>query len=217
MKERLQAITGLLLLGVLFAGAAGCTPPATQDPILPTPTVAPGWERYTASATQGQCGFVIDHPLDMEPASQGTYNWIIRSTAAEPSGPVPNFVYVSVIPDDVPGPDEIIYNYDPAEAQTLLSLQVGESRSLREDPNLADWFRYTRLPDTTLSGLAARTYENLQPWEFPPGTKEIRYYLQANGCTYLIGGYLSTVGSGQMGAIDQELFEQVAATFRLAS
>jgi hypothetical protein len=24
--------------------------------------------------------------------------------------------------------------------------------------------------------------------EFPVGTKEIRYYLQGNGCTYLVGG-----------------------------
>ncbi|MEO7840406.1 MAG: hypothetical protein ABIU06_13745 [Anaerolineales bacterium] len=54
-----------------------------------------------------------------------------------------------------------------------------------------------------------------QPWKFPLGTKEIRYTLQANGCTYLIGGYLATVGSGQPGAIDEELFDQVIATFRL--
>ena len=32
--------------------------------------------------------------------------------------------------------------------------------------------------------------ENTQPRGFPPGAKEIRYYLQANGCTYLIGGYV---------------------------
>ena len=41
--------------------------------------------------------------------------------------------------------------------------------------------------------------ENIQPWEFPPGTKEIRYYLQANGCTYLIGGYVDATGSNQPG------------------
>jgi len=160
---------------------------------------------------------MIDHPSNMDVASQGTYSWLLSPTAAEPSGPVPNFVYISVIPDDFqPGADEIIYNYDPVETRTLLSLQVGEGKSLREDPILTDWFRYTRLPDRSFVDQTAQTYENTQPWEFPLGTKEIRYYLKANGCTYLIGGYLSTVGSGQVGAIDQELFEQIIDSFRLA-
>ena len=33
---------------------------------------------------------------------------------------------------------------------------------------------------------------------------------------YLIGGYLSTVGSGQAGAIGEELFDEIIATFRLS-
>ena len=53
------------------------------------------------------------------------------------------------------------------------------------------------------------------PWEFPPGTKEIRYYLQANGCTCLIGGYMDATGSSQAGAINKELFDQVIATFQV--
>jgi hypothetical protein len=156
----------------------------------------------------------------MEAARQGTYNWLLSVTATDPSGPVPNFIYISVIPDGFPRSGEepgAIYNYDPAETQTLLNMQVGESKSLREDPNLTSSFTYTRLPDTTLGGQAAQTYENTQPWEFPPGTKEIRYYSKGNGCTYLIGGYIATVGSGQPGAIDEELFNQIVATFRLAS
>jgi hypothetical protein len=153
----------------------------------------------------------------MDGAGQGTYSWSLSHTITGPSGPVPNFIYISVIPDGFQaGPGEI-YNYDPAETQTLLNMQVGESRSLRDlDPNLAPWFTYTRLPDKTLYNQTAQAYENDQPWEFPAGTKEIRYYLRANGCTYLIGGYFSTVGSGQSGAIDQELFEEIISTFRPA-
>jgi hypothetical protein len=133
-----------------------------------------------------------------------------------PARPVPNFIYISVIPDDLQSPEPgAIYNYDPVETRILLSMQIGESSSLRDDPLLADWFTYTRLPDTALGGQAAQTYENDQPWEFPLGTKEIRYYLKANGCTYLIGGYIATVGSGQTGAIDEELFNQIIAAFRL--
>jgi hypothetical protein len=153
----------------------------------------------------------------MDGAQQGTYSWIVSPTTAEPSGPAPNFIYISVIPNDLQNNgNEIIYNYDPVETRTLLSLQEGESRSLRDDPNLTSWFTYTRLPDAALGNQAAQTYENDQPWEFPLGTKEIRYYVQANGCTYLIGGYMATVGSGQPGAMDQERFDQIIATFRLA-
>jgi hypothetical protein len=137
----------------------------------------------------------------------------------EPGGPVPNFLYVSVIPDDFQSSEPgAIYNYDPGETQTLLDMQIGESRSLRDfDPNLAPSFTYTRLPDTTLSDQSAQTYENTQPWEFPPSTEEIRYYLKAKGCTYMIGGYLSTVGSGQPGSIGRELFDAIIATFRPGS
>jgi hypothetical protein len=153
-----------MILSILLGGAAGCAPASTQPAVLPTPTLSPGWERYT---NQGQCGYIIDHPSDMDGAEQGTYSWTLNSIATEPSGPVPNFLYISVIPDDLQSAEPgMIYNYDPAETQTLLNMQVGESRSLRDfDPNLADWFTYTRLPDTTLGGQAAQTYENTQPWE----------------------------------------------------
>lgn len=213
-----QMSTSLMILSILFVGLVGCIPQSTPPVAAPTPTVPPGWERHSASANQGQCSYAIDHPANMDVTSQGPYSWLLSSTLVEPAGPVPNFVYISIIPDDFSpgGGDEIIYNYDPAEAQTLLNLQVGESRSLREDPNLADWFSYTRLADGTLSNQTAQTYENDQPWEFPPGTREIRYYLRAQGCIYLVGGYLATVGSGQPGAIDQELFDRILASFRLA-
>lgn len=215
MTKQSQRIASLLLLSIVVV--AGCTPPSTQPPVLPTPTLPPGWVTYSASASQGQCGYAINHPSTMNAASQGDYSWLISFTSTEPSGPFPNFVYISVIPDgfqsDEPG---VIYNYDPAETQSLLSMQVGESMSLREDPTLEPWFTYTRLTDGTLAYQAAKAYENTQPWEFPLGTKEIRYYVAANGCTYLIGGYISTVGSGQTGALDEELFDQIVNSFRLA-
>ena len=217
----------LVLLSLLFGGVVGCAPRATQplDLATPTPpsivaptnpveaTVSSGWETYT---NEGQCGLAISHPANMDLTSEGPYSWTFSFTSTEPSGPVPNFVYISVIPDDFQSSESgAIYNYDRAETETLLNMQVGESRSFREDPNLAPWFTFTRLADTTLSNQPAQTYENTQPWEFPPGTKEIRYYLKGNGCTYLIGGYFATVGSGEPGAIGQELFDEIIATFQL--
>ncbi|HET6822216.1 MAG TPA: hypothetical protein VFH34_06185 [Anaerolineales bacterium] len=213
MTGRTPAITCLIILCIFFGSVAGCIPQSTPPAAQPTPTIAPGCDRFV---NEGQCGYVIDFPADMDGAQQGTYSWIVSPTTAEPSGPAPNFIYISVIPDDFQSDgNEIIYNYDPVETRTLLSLQVGESRSLRDDPNLASWFTYTRLQDTALGNQTAQAYENDQPWEFPLGTKEIRYYLQVNSCTYLIGGYMATVGSGQPGAIDQELLEQILATFRM--
>jgi hypothetical protein len=227
----------LVILSLLFAVAAGCAPAATQpieqatptplieaaesiNPTAPPPpveaTVPSGWESYT---NQAQCGYALSFPADMEGISQGTYSWSLSYTSTQPSGPVPNFIYISVIPDGFQSSESgVIYNYDAVETEFLLNMQVGESGSWREGTNLADtapWFTHTRLPDTTLGNQTARTYENTQPWEFPPGTKEIRYYLQANGCTYLIGGYMATVGSGEPGAISQELFDQIIATFRV--
>jgi hypothetical protein len=201
-----------VLLSLLFGLVAACAPAGTQPAEPPTPTLPAGWETFV---NNGQCSYAISHPSAMDVASQGTYSWYLSVSTTEP-GLVPNFIYISVIPDDFQSSEPgAIYNYDPAETQTLLNLQVGASQALREDPNLESSFTYTRLPDATLGNLAAQAYENTQPWEFPPGTKEIRYYLQANGCTYLVGGYLATVGSGQPGAINEELFDQIMATFRV--
>jgi hypothetical protein len=151
----------------------------------------------------------------MEVTGQGTNSWSLFVSSTEPSGPVPNFVYVSVIPDNFQGGAGEIYNYDPAATEVLLNMQVGESKSVHPDANLTSGFTFTRLPDTTLSNPTAQTYENTEPWEFPAGTKEIRYYLKANSCTYLFGGYMATVGSGQPGGIDEELFNQIIATLRV--
>ncbi len=218
----------LVILSLCLGGLWGCapvTPPPTELPVhtepasLPSPTTAveatnpAGWETYSSG---GQCGYSLSHPADMELASQGTYSWLLTPSAADPAGTVRNFVYVSVIPADFQsGGEEIIYNYDPVEADNLLSMQVGESRPLHDVQETAQWFTYTRLPDTSLGGQAARAYENVQPWEFPAGTKEIRYYLQADGCTYLIGGYLDAAASNQPGAIGEDLFDPIVATLRL--
>jgi hypothetical protein len=109
--------------------------PSPTASVESTPPFPSGWDTYTS---QGQCGYAISHPADMQGASQDMYSWILSPSLTEPSGPVPNFVYVSVIPDEFRnGGDEIIYNYNPAEAETLLNMQVGESKPLRDDPNTA--------------------------------------------------------------------------------
>jgi hypothetical protein len=80
---------------------------------------------------------------------------------------------------------------------------------------MAPWFTFTRRPDTTIGDQVARAYENTRPWEFPAGTKEIRYYLKTDNCIYQVGGYMDTTGSTQPGAITEDLFNQIVATFQL--
>ena len=234
MTAKTQVSTGLMILSILLVGVAGCAgaamqpvdpttsapPEAATQPADPSPTppvveatLPAGWEMYSS---QGQCGYTLSHPADMEGASQNEYSWIVSPAATDAGGPFPNFVFVSVIPVGFQNEPGAIYNYDPVATETLLKMQVGESKSLHENPDLAPSFTYTRLPDITLSDQVAQMYENNQPWEFPVGTKEIRYYLQANGCIYLIGGYMDTTASGQAGAMNKELFDQIIATFRLA-
>jgi hypothetical protein len=188
------------------------TPPteqATQTPIIEV-VLPSGWEMYTRQ----QCNYSISHPQEMDITSMGPYSWSINFTSTEPSGPDPNFVYVSVIPGDFQGGAGEIYNYDPVATEILLNMQVGESKSVHPDPNMAPGFTYTRLPDTTFGNQTAQTYENTQPWEFPAGAKEIRYYLQANGCTYMFGGYFPSLDSGEPRTMSQELFDEIIATFQ---
>lgn len=233
MTAKMRVSTALMILSILLIGVAGCATAGTQpvdattsapteavtQPVEPTTappaveaTLPAGWETYSS---QGQCGYALSHPADLEGASQNTYSWILSPKTTDPSGPFPNFVFVSVIPDGFQNEPGAIYNYDPVVTETLLNMQVGESKSIHENPELASSFSYTRLPDATLANQAAQVYENTQPWEFPAGTKEVRYYLQANGCTYLIGGYMDTTGADQAGAMNEELFDQIIATFRL--
>jgi hypothetical protein len=74
------------------------------------------------------------------------------------------------------------------------------------------WLTFERKLDIQIGGYTAQIYENLKPWEFPSGMKEIRYYLSSDGCIYLIGGYVDATESNQPGAIMENLFHQIIAT-----
>jgi hypothetical protein len=183
------------------------SPTATGEALLPA-----GWTSYTS---QG-CEYALSYPAAMQISSGGAYSRSLDFKLDNPDEGARNFIYVSVIIPEFQSPGgESIYNYDPREAGLLLNLQVGESKSLRDDPQIAPSFTYQRQADTTISGHAAQTYENVEPWEFPSGTKEIRYYLSLNGCMYQIGGYVDTTQSNQPGAITEDLFHQIVATLRV--
>jgi len=228
-----QLRLALVMAGLLLVGATGClpggqaTPPtpstiptSTQSPatplvVLPTATaeaiVPAGWETRTNPRFHNS----ISYPPDMEGTDSGDYSWTLGVKLANPDEGARNFIYLSVIPVGFQSSGGDIYNYNTAEADILLNMQVGESKSLREGQDFAAGFSYTRQPDTILNGQTAKVYENTQPWEFPQGTKEIRYYVQTEAYTYLLGGYVDTTGSDQPGAITEALFDQIIATFRV--
>jgi hypothetical protein len=227
----------LSIMGLLLMVSVSCSPVRTQLPeqpiasatisqatpttVLPTATsealIPAGWATHTSQ----QCEYAISYPSEMQVTDENRYSQTFGFKLDNLDEGARNFVYVSVIDPEIQSMvkagvyNNEVYNYDPAEAETLLNLQVGESKSLRENLNVASGFTYQRKPDTPISGHAAQSYENVQPWEFPEGAKENRYYLSFNGCTYLIGAYLDTAGSNQPGAITEDLFNQIVATIRL--
>lgn len=177
------------------------------------------WLTYTS--TSQQCGYGINYPPEMKVAEQIPYSQILNFKLSDPDAVNPNFIYVSVVTPETQKMVEDgtynhdVYNYDPMTMETLLSLQIGESRSIHQAPNMEKWFTFEHKPDTDISGQAAQTYENLLPWEFPDGTKEIRYILPSEGCIYLIGGFVDITLSNRPGRITESLFQQIIATVQV--
>ena len=232
----------LIAAGFLLAVCVGCSPPNTQTPVQPTagPTTQPeasatmppaapatlaptatgevvlpsGWETYSSRS----CDFAISYPAEMQVSSNGSYSRILDFKTVSPEEAARNWVYVSVLDPEIQGLVEAgiynneVYNYDPGEMEILLNMAVGESDTVRRIPNVESGFTYRRAPDSSIGGHAVQAYENDQPWEFPGGTKEIRYLLSLEGCTYVIGGYLDMVGTDQPGAISEDLFNQMVAS-----
>jgi hypothetical protein len=185
------------------------TPSPTATVEAPIPA---GWMTHTNQ----RCGYAISFPADMRVTDEDAHSATLSVKLENPEEGARNFVYVSVIPQEFQGTsEELIYNYDPTEAEILLNMAVGESRSVRESLNLESGFSYQRLADTTIDGYPALAFENLEPWEFPGGTKETRYYLSLEGCLYQIGGYVDTAQSDLPGAITEDLLHQIVATLQV--
>lgn len=192
-------------------------PPApTASPPRPTATDTPaavpaGWQ----TQTEPRFGYAISYPPSMQGSANGEYSWTLG--VAGVAGVVRNFIYVSVVPSGFQSGGGEIYNYNTPDAEALLSMRVAESKVLHSGANMSRWYTYTRLPDTRIGGHTASAYVNAQPWEFPLGTKEIRYYVQTERYTYLLGGYIDAQGSNQPGAITENLFSRIISTIRLAA
>ncbi len=183
-------------------------------------TPAPAaWVTYN-NASQ-QCGYEISYPPELQVTEQTPYSQTLAFKLPDSDAGIPNFIYMSVVTPEIQKMVEDgnynhdVYNYDPAATEILVNMQTGESKSVHQAPGMETGFTFERKLDTQISGHNAQTYENTQPWEFPSGTKEIRYYLPSDGCIYLIGGYVDTTQSNQQGAIMEDLFHQIIATVQV--
>jgi len=178
--------------------------------------VPEGWLKVSRKVQS--CEYSLNYPADMEFTDQGINSRFLGYKPADPDGMAWNFIYVSIISDELQtsGAEEI-YNYNPTAAGLLLELQIGESASIHGNAEVASSFTYQRLPDRIISEQIAQAYENVQPWEFPTGTKEIRYYVSVSGCTYQIGGYLDTTQSNESGTIAEDLFNKIIDSIRIKS
>lgn len=181
--------------------------------------VPDGWATYVSASPQ--CGYAISYPLELQVTEQTPYSQTFGFNLAESDAGARNFIYVSVITPEIQNMvnqglyNHDVYNYDPMATEILLTMQVGESKPVHQSPSVESGFTFERTPDTQIGSHTALTYENLQPWEFPSGTKEIRYYLSLDGCTYLFGGYMDTTQSNQPGAITEDFFHQIIATIQI--
>jgi len=182
--------------------------------------VPASWVTYNSS--NQQCGYGIIYPPEMQVTEQTPYSQTFSFKLPDPDAVNTNFIYVSVVTPEIQKMVEDgtynhdVYNYDPTVIETLLAMQSGESKSIHLSPDMEKWFTFERKPDTDIKGYTTQTYENLLPWEFPDGTKETRYILSSEGCTYLIGGFVDITPSDQLGEITESLFQQIMATVQLA-
>jgi hypothetical protein len=137
-------------------------------------------------------GYSFKYPYEylVKENGENSYMVIKESESGEPINT--NFAYLSIIPSVMESEGGEIYNYNTSETNTLFEMAAGETKSLRdetEDSDMHEYFTYKRLPDEILSGLITKIYLNEKPWEFPEGTKELRYYVEKDGYIYLLGAY----------------------------
>ena len=178
------------------------------------------WVTYTSS--NPQCGYAISYPPEMQVIEQTEYSQLFGFKLPDSDAGIQKFVYVSVVTPEVQNMvsdgtyEHDVYTYDSMAMDILLKLQVGESKSVHQVTDLESWFTFERKPDAQISGQVVQVYENQSPWEFSDGTKEIRYILSLEGCTYLIGGFIDIAPSGEPGEITESLFQQIVATVQVA-
>lgn len=192
--------------GILLVSTPTPDVPAVPDR---TPT---GWKVYTDTTF----GYTIGYPAGYEVQPNGNNSITVLKKTTQPGAGPANFIYVSVIPKSDENKEGLIYNYNKKYIDLQRAMSVGEhtSMSTGENPDLTEWFTYTRVADEQINTVKAQAYVNDKPWEFPSGTSEYRYIIIRGDTIYLLGGYIgaqSAIGY----FIPEEEFRQIIQTFTL--
>lgn len=161
-------------------------------------------------------GFSIFLPEQMEVEENGDNSILIMNNNSEAIPRPVNFVYVSIVTPENKDKEGVVYNYNPADYKKLLTLSVGESKTLleSEQSELSQYFVYSRVSDKDIGGKTARSFVNEKPWEMPAGTTETRYIYESNNNNiYILGHYLGGNGDG-VSEIDESTADLIIQSFR---
>jgi len=184
-----------------------------QPQVSPENDIPNGWKTYTPENNT----FEISYPPELEVSSNGEYSILITKKESQPDFGHANFIYVSVIPDsEITAGDGQIYNYNKEQFETLINIEEGEHVSLsqNDNPDLSEWFTYTRLPNVIISGNDFKVFSNSKPWEFPSEITEFRYIGgPIKGNTFILGGYVVDYS----GSITYDILQAVLQTFSINS
>jgi hypothetical protein len=169
------------------------------------------WQSYTHETLE----YSIYYPENFKIESNGDYSILISKQSPQPSFGPANFIYVSVVPPGQPTDEGEIYNYNQAQFKKLPELEIGEHVSLADtdQPELNEWFTYTRVDNTEIDGHPVKSFENNKPWEFPSGTTEVRFIFEDSGNIYLMGYYYG--GEGVQEPLDPREAVGIISSFRL--
>lgn len=179
-----------IILGIIFLTFAvmwiwnKVTPPKTS---APTPQTS-DWKKFDYP----ELGILLSLPPDFVESSNGEYSKSFARISESPNAKNSVFLYFSVVPAGVSTQSAEFYNYNNQDFQTMISMQDGETKNLRnsENPEVNKYFNYQKVGNVTIEGYSTKSYINTKPWEFPSGTTEYRFITEFANVNYIIGGYL---------------------------
>ncbi len=183
----------------------------TQESASTSARIPEGWQSYQNNSW----GLSMHYPPAFEIQQNGENSILVVKKVPVSTQEATNFIYISAIEEGASYDDGEIYNYNKAQLHTLTRMDINDEKPLAGDSaGIKEHTIYKRLPDTVISGKTAQFFVNMKPWGFPMGTHEYRNIVVLDDRTFLIGGYISTVGHNEY-SISKELFEGITRTILL--
>jgi len=158
-----------------------------NDPTDRTVQIPEGWKEYRNTDMK----IKLYYPPKLSIENQNRYSFLLLDNSSQGQVGNTNFLYFSYIPIFNAALSSEIYNANYDQLLKLLDINTGESVNISGVDDFVDWYTYTRLEDQKLDDKSFWVYENLNPWEFPGGTNEIRLIARDGNTVYLIGAYYS--------------------------